>query len=259
MQMQTTDSRDDLQARITNDEVCGQLHTFRRVLYARALGLERSSADAHDLVQETFERAIRHRRRFIVGTNLLGWLTTIMRNVFTDRVRHRQVRRRALVEVHASMTPAPGDGDDGDGGARPFDLLTQRDVVAALADLPSIYRRPFKLFHLEGLNQRAIGSLLGIPVATVGTRLYRARLMMREVLLNRHGARLGVVGVSSSVPAAPLRLPPAAAPFVLVRPQQDAAPVFRPRLPAAAPRSGPRGPRRYAEPAVAFARLPGTC
>jgi RNA polymerase sigma-70 factor (ECF subfamily) len=260
--MRTTDGPGNLQATLTRDDVCGQLHTFSRALYARALGFERTRADAHDLVQETFERAIRYSRRFIAGTNLLGWLTTIMRNAFTDKARHRQVRRRALAEVQRSLTPPPGtdDEDECGDGAPLREALTRRDVVAALGELPGIYRRPFQLFHIQGLNQRAIGALLGIPVATVGTRLYRARLMMRKALLRRHGGQL--IGVSSSAPAAPLPLPPpaaAASPLSLVRPTKLVPPVFGRRPTEGAPRSGARERRGYAEPVAAFSRLPGTC
>src|SRR5262245_1058427 len=60
---------------------------LQAALYARALGLARSSADAGDLVQDTLERALRSFNSFQPGTNMKLWLFRIMHNLFVDRCR----------------------------------------------------------------------------------------------------------------------------------------------------------------------------
>src|SRR4029077_19226472 len=61
--------------------------TFESALYARAMRLVRSRSDAWDLVQDTYERALRGRATFQAGTNLRLWMMTIMYNLFLDRCR----------------------------------------------------------------------------------------------------------------------------------------------------------------------------
>ena len=72
------------------------------VLYANALRLTRSAADAEDLVQETFLKAYRFYDRFERGTNLRAWLFRIQYNTFVNRY------RRSTKE-HGSRTALPRD------------------------------------------------------------------------------------------------------------------------------------------------------
>jgi len=58
---------------------------YEAVLYARAMRLLRSRSDALDLVQDTYERALRGKASFTPGTNLRHWLMTILYNLFLDR------------------------------------------------------------------------------------------------------------------------------------------------------------------------------
>src|SRR5689334_17776613 len=60
---------------------------YEALLYARAIRLLRSPSDAWDLVQDTFEHALRGYSRFQPGTNLRVWLMTIMHHLFIDRCR----------------------------------------------------------------------------------------------------------------------------------------------------------------------------
>src|SRR6478735_10057911 len=91
--MQTTDER---------------VSDYEGVLFARAMRLVRSRSDAWDLVQDTYERALRGRASFQPGTNLRLWLMTIMYNLFLDRCRKQAREPRAcLVEEEELASPEP--------------------------------------------------------------------------------------------------------------------------------------------------------
>jgi RNA polymerase sigma-70 factor (ECF subfamily) len=154
----------------------------RRTLlgYANMLTGDRASAD--DLVQDTFERALRGARQFRAGSNLTAWLRRIMRNLFTDRCRQGtrfvSMANQDLADCAGAETP-PDQPREID--CREF--LTMEDVNAALEVIDEAAREVFVLAHLQRRSYQEIAATLGIPVSTVGTRLWRARARIRQVLV----------------------------------------------------------------------------
>src|SRR5207253_2899760 len=75
--------------------------TYIDALYRTALRMTRSEADAEDLVQETYIRALRFREQFTPGTNLKAWLFRILTNTFINayRKRARQPQTAELADV----------------------------------------------------------------------------------------------------------------------------------------------------------------
>jgi RNA polymerase sigma-70 factor (ECF subfamily) len=134
---------------------------------------------ADDLVQLTCMRALERRQQFLVGTNLLGWLTTILRNLHRDELRRRRYQASLEAQLNG-LTPAPI------GPERPetplWSHLGVEDVRRAAGALPAEMREAFLLYTFEDLSYLAIARKLGVPMAT---RLYRARLKLREVLSTR--------------------------------------------------------------------------
>jgi len=131
--------------------------------------------DAGDLVQDTLERLA---RRGVPATVRCprAWLSTMMRNLFIDRCRAlgRRPGHDALDETATPVAPEP----------EPWIELTLDDVRAALADLEPAFRDVYTL-HLEGRSYDEIAKRLGIRAVTVGTRLHRARRMLRARLVAR--------------------------------------------------------------------------
>src|SRR6478735_4957359 len=132
-----------------------QVSDYEGVLFARAMRLVRSRSDAWDLVQDTYERALRGRATFQPGTNLRLWLMTIMYNLFLDRCR-KQARepRVCMVEEEEIASPEPD-------APEAWEAISSQQVKDALADR------------------------LTIPRSTVGTRLMRARHKLRRTLLKQ--------------------------------------------------------------------------
>lgn len=158
------------------------LRAHELALQALALRLCRSQADAGDLVQDTFERALRRRQQYEPGTNLRAWLCTILHHLFLDRCRARS-RGPTHAPLDELVLPAPEPTRE-----PAWATLTRDDVVAAVGRLDPEFRNVYQLHTLDGMPYTEIAVRLGIPKATVGTRLARARRKLRDLLLPARAA-----------------------------------------------------------------------
>ena len=70
----------------------------QKILYSYALSLTKNEDDAKDLVQDTLLKAIRKENLYSEGTNLKAWLCTIMKNIFLDSFKHKNVKIRSYSE-----------------------------------------------------------------------------------------------------------------------------------------------------------------
>jgi RNA polymerase sigma-70 factor (ECF subfamily) len=143
---------------------------------AFALRLCRNSADASDLAQATFERALRRWGTFTPGTNARAWLFSILHNAFIDRCRRRATEPRAAsIEDTEIAAPPPSERSV-------WSSITPEQVASAVATLDEGFRAVYRLHAEEQLSYQEIAAQLGLPVNTVGTRLARARRKLRALL-----------------------------------------------------------------------------
>jgi RNA polymerase sigma-70 factor, ECF subfamily len=149
----------------------------RLMRYASALVRDRGLAE--DLVHDCVARALANLAGWRDGDNPRRWLFTIMHNLHVDRV-----RARIRTPIHVSLE----DSHIADGGFRPSDDVTRREIDSALAALPDEQRQCVLLVGLEGLTYAEAASVLNVPVGTVMSRLCRGREKLRE-LLDRDGAK----------------------------------------------------------------------
>ena len=143
-------------------------------LRALAAMLCRNPDGREDLVQDTFERALRHlARNHEPVRNVRAWLVAILRNVFIDRVRAERTMTANVDDCEApEPDPQPAWAD-----------VSLADVRAACEALDPILRAAFELHYLDGLRYRDIAARLAIPENTVASRLFRARKALRDQLL----------------------------------------------------------------------------
>ena len=155
-----------------------QVSDYEGVLFARAMRLARSQSDAWDLVQDTYERALRGRASFRPGTNLRLWLMTIMYNLFLDRCR-KQTREPRAITIDEGDIPNP-EADM----PEPWESITSEQVHAAVADLEGPFREVYEMRLISNCSYDEIADKLTIPRSTVGTRLLRARQKLKNRLLD---------------------------------------------------------------------------
>ena len=148
-------------------------------LYSYAMVLTRNQADAEDLVQETYIRAMRVLSSFQAGSNQKARLFTILRNVWLSQVRKRRLGPHfGIADCH----------DIGDGIGQPSKdahdnyKMERTSVQDAIQKLPIEFREIIVLREYEELSYREIASVLECPVGTVMSRLARARTKLRNML-----------------------------------------------------------------------------
>lgn len=134
------------------------------------LALAGSADAADDLVQSACERALRNRDGFVPGTRLDSWMFRIMQNLWIDGRRQRSRRGSETTDEDALGMLA---GDDGRRSTE--SALTLSRVLAAMDTLPDDQRAVLVAVCVEGLSYRDTADLLGIPIGTVMSRLFRAR------------------------------------------------------------------------------------
>jgi RNA polymerase sigma-70 factor (ECF subfamily) len=155
-------------------------------LMGSALRMTRDWEDAQDLTQDTLVRAFRGFRSFQPGTNFKAWVFRIMVNTYINSQRRSARRPRTM-----SWEDVPGEGESGgfdplaeDG--RPegttLALLPSEHLKQALDNLPDEFRIPVLLCDVEGLSYKDIAQLLGIPLGTVRSRIFRGRQRLRDAL-----------------------------------------------------------------------------
>lgn len=154
-------------------------------LYRSALRLTHNRAEAEDLVQETCLRAFRSFHRFAPGTNARAWVFTILRNLFLNRL--RRAGREVLEKNGDAPEPLASATAPDPAGPDPEEAFLQTvvhgDVDRALRALPLPYREAVILVDLEGLSYRECAEVLGCPLGTVMSRLFRARQLLRRALV----------------------------------------------------------------------------
>lgn len=147
-------------------------------LYRVAFHLARDSADAEDLVQETFVHALAGHRQFSPGTNMKAWLTRILHNVFFDR--YRQRKREVVVEDGA--LPEPVSGLEPTPENRVLRRELDEEITRVLRKIPEEFRAPVVLVDMGDLSYEEVAAILSCPVGTVRSRLFRGRKLLHRYL-----------------------------------------------------------------------------
>jgi RNA polymerase sigma-70 factor (ECF subfamily) len=156
-------------------------------LYRTAVRLTRNTADAEDLVQDTYLKAFRAADRFEPGTNLKAWLFTILHHTARNRLRDR-ARAAVTFDSEAVERAADAPPDPGVRGVveTPETLLLRDtfdpDLQAAVNALPDAFREAVWLRDVEEFSYAEIAGMLDIPLGTVMSRISRARRMLFDRL-----------------------------------------------------------------------------
>jgi RNA polymerase sigma-70 factor (ECF subfamily) len=133
-----------------------------------------SAPAAEDLVQETMLEAWKSFSRFELGTNCRAWLFKIL---FRRLQRQRQKKSPLeLVDAGTELEQLPADSPSA------IEKLTDEEVLSAVDRIPQQFREAVLLADVEEFSYEEIASILGVPVGTVMSRLYRGRRLLRKQL-----------------------------------------------------------------------------
>jgi len=167
-------------------------------LLAVATRLTRNTAEAEDLVQDTFVKAMRARGRFEAGTNMRAWLLRILTNTFINRYRRGGLEKSVLegpdadplVDGWISTSTLEAMRDPESQALRP---MLEAEIRRALEELPEDFRMAVLLADVEELSYREIADMMGCPIGTVMSRLHRGRRLLKRRLYE-HARAMGIVG-----------------------------------------------------------------
>jgi RNA polymerase sigma-70 factor (ECF subfamily) len=144
-------------------------------LYRMAYRMIGDPHEAEDMVQETFRSAWKSRDRYQPGRGDRAWLVSMLRRRVVDRW-----RRRRPPSVVSDDTPL----DVGVMGEDPFVDEYTDEMQHALDRLPKDLRETLLLVVVGELTHQEVANMLGIPLGTVLSRVSRARMRLREYLLD---------------------------------------------------------------------------
>ena len=151
-------------------------------LYGYALALTRNRAEAQDLVQETYVRALKAKGTVREHSNIKAWFFTILRNVRRNQLRTRRISPE-MIEIDAENGVA---NEIVESSKDSHDLHVSKteaeQVRAAIWQLPPEFREVILLHEFEDLSYREIASILNCPSGTVMSRLARGRAKLRTLL-----------------------------------------------------------------------------
>lgn len=148
----------------------------------------RGSAESADLAQETFLRAYAHLGTFNPALGKFStWLYHIARNVVRTQLARSQ-RRPATQELPADRTlenTLPDLSHEGDPAAGVLRLEAERDLRAAMAELPERTRTVLALRYYSNMEYQTIASTLGLSLGNVKTLIHRGKIALAEKLRQR--------------------------------------------------------------------------
>lgn len=159
---------------------------YEKRVYAVALRSSGCPEDAADIVQEVFLRAWRSIESFRGDSGFSTWLFRITMNLCVDHARHKHAQPQTQpIVVGEEETERPIR----DTAPTPEEHLDNRELgrelAAALEEISEEHRRIVLLRDVSGLSYTEIAEILEISEGTVKSRLSRARIALRKVLLRR--------------------------------------------------------------------------
>ncbi|HET7577249.1 MAG TPA: RNA polymerase sigma factor [Sphingomicrobium sp.] len=164
-------------------------------LFRAAWSILKNHAEAEEAVQAAYLSAFANIGSFEGRSALSTWLTRIVINEALGRARAEQRRRTRLEQEGVAVldayreTLARGSVADSPDAAVAREQI-RRLLEKAVGELPEIFRTVFVLREVEGMSSEETADVLGIPLATVKTRLLRARRRLQQMLAPELGGVL---------------------------------------------------------------------
>ena len=162
------------------------MRRHNRMLFRTARAILRDDAEAEDALQEAYLHAYKAIGSWRHEARLSTWFARIVANEALMRLR-KQARRAEIVPIQANTAPDVLDQLPDTAMEKTPERSAERQQIRRLLEtqidaLPDDYRAVFMLRAVEELSVEETAGVLGIPQATVRSRLFRARSLLREAL-----------------------------------------------------------------------------
>jgi RNA polymerase sigma factor (sigma-70 family) len=143
-----------------------------------AYSLARNKEDAHDLVQDTYVKAITYRNRFEDSTNLRAWLFTIMKNTFINAYRRNSKSNSFIIKgddlaLQKAFKQNAYDHSES--------RINAKEIISKIESLDHQYKVPFTRYY-NGYKYEEISKELNLPLGTVKSRIFIARKILMGAL-----------------------------------------------------------------------------
>lgn len=147
---------------------------YDRAVYHLAYRTMRDVEEARDVAQEAFFKAFRSLRTFKPGARFSTWIFSITYHACCDRLARRKRYSNEELPERADAGPGPEQSV--------IAIDEARRLRSAIEALPEKYRTVITLYHLQGQHYEEIADVLGVPMGTVKTHLFRAKEQLRRLL-----------------------------------------------------------------------------
>lgn len=164
------------------------MRRYNQLLFRTARSILRDDAEAEDALQDAYLQAYRAIGQFRGDARLATWLTRIVINEAIARSR-KSARRAEVMQLHLGAEPTDqfneasmesGASESPESGA--MRVETRALIEKSIDALPDVFRTVFVLRALEEMSGEEVAACLDIPEATVRSRFFRARSMLRAAL-----------------------------------------------------------------------------
>lgn len=138
---------------------------------------------AGDITQETFLKVHKNLAALDDPRRFKGWLCSIVRTTCVDWLRRERIRPCSLEKIAQDGLEPEGEVVGSGLRQTSTELEELREkILNIVATLPKIYQQIILLRHLRKMTYREMSDFLSLPVATIESRLYRARIMLKDKL-----------------------------------------------------------------------------
>jgi RNA polymerase sigma-70 factor (ECF subfamily) len=170
--------------------------THRTAVFSFAYSLTQNRGEAEDLFQETWLRVAQYFPEVLDMKKVKSWLFTITANLHKDALRKKRTRRRFLFQkkwtADQDMTgcerlPEHASPDETK-GSKHVEMV--HAISQAVSNLPDQHRLVFILKEVAGFQQSEISEILGIPIGTVKSVMFRAVKKLRQDLAAFHPKKI---------------------------------------------------------------------
>ncbi|MFN3952710.1 MAG: RNA polymerase sigma factor [Thermaurantimonas sp.] len=159
-------------------EFSNMISSHRAFLHQLAMKLTKDIDDAKDLIQETFFKAIKNKDKYEEGTNIKGWLYTIMKNTFINQYRKKKFQNTFIDETDNKFFISQSSRENVVSSDKNLDM---EYLMKCIESVDRVYLETFMMYY-NGYKYEEIAEIMNIPLGTVKSRIFLARKKMMERL-----------------------------------------------------------------------------